>query len=173
MSDRAIVVIRVIKTFLCSSSVYSCHLFFISSASVRSLPFLSFIVPILAWNVPLICSVFMKRPLIFPILLFSSISLHCSFKKSSSSPSLLFPGTLHSVRYLSRFLPCLLFFFSPQLFVKPPQTTTLLSCISFFFFFEMGLVIASCTMSWTSAHSSSGTLTTRSNPFNLFVLCTV
>ena len=135
MSDRAIVVIRVIKTFLCSSSVYSCHLFFISSASVRSLPFLSFIVPILAWNVPLICSVFMKRPLIFPILLFSSISLHCSFKKASSSPSLLFPGTLHSVRYLSRFLPCLLFFFSPQLFVKPPQTTTLLSCISFFFFF--------------------------------------
>ena len=34
------------------SSVYSCHLFLISSASVRSIPFLSFIEPIFAWNVP-------------------------------------------------------------------------------------------------------------------------
>ena len=32
-------------TFLYSSSMYSCHLFLISSASVRSIPFLSFIVP--------------------------------------------------------------------------------------------------------------------------------
>ena len=34
-------------------SVYSYHLFLISSTSVRSLPFLSFIEPIFAWNVPL------------------------------------------------------------------------------------------------------------------------
>ena len=34
-----------------SSSVYSCHLFLISSASVRSIPFLSFILLIFAWNV--------------------------------------------------------------------------------------------------------------------------
>ena len=34
------------RCFLYSSSVYSCHLFLISSASVRSLPFLSFIEPI-------------------------------------------------------------------------------------------------------------------------------
>ena len=40
--------------FLYSSSVYSCHLFLISSASVRSIPFLSFIEPIFAWNVPLV-----------------------------------------------------------------------------------------------------------------------
>ena len=32
------------------SSVYSCHLFLISSASVRSLSILSFIVPIFVWN---------------------------------------------------------------------------------------------------------------------------
>ena len=31
------------------SSVYSCHLFLMFSASVRSIPFLSFIVPICAW----------------------------------------------------------------------------------------------------------------------------
>ena len=41
-------------SFLYSSYVYSCHLFLISSASVRSLPFLSFIEPIFAWNVPFI-----------------------------------------------------------------------------------------------------------------------
>ena len=37
--------------FLYSSSVYSCHLFLIPSASVRSLQFLSLIEPIFAWNV--------------------------------------------------------------------------------------------------------------------------
>ena len=36
------------------SSVCSCHLFLISSASVRSIPILSFIEPIFAWNVPLV-----------------------------------------------------------------------------------------------------------------------
>jgi len=34
-----------LTSFLYSSSVYSCHLFFIPSASVRPIPFLSFIVP--------------------------------------------------------------------------------------------------------------------------------
>ena len=34
--------------FVCSSSVFSCHLFLISSASLRALPFLSFIVSIFA-----------------------------------------------------------------------------------------------------------------------------
>ena len=33
------------RSFLYNSSVYSCHLFLISYASVRSIPFLSFIVP--------------------------------------------------------------------------------------------------------------------------------
>ena len=41
------------RSFLFSSSVPSCHLCLISSASVRSIPFVSFIVPIFAWNVPL------------------------------------------------------------------------------------------------------------------------
>ena len=64
------------------SSVYSCHLFLISSAYVRSIPFLSFIKPIFAWNVPLVSLIFLKRSLVFPILLFSSISLHWSLKKA-------------------------------------------------------------------------------------------
>ena len=53
VSDHIIVVIWVMKIFLYSSSVYSCHLFLISSAFIRSSPFLSFILPILSWNVPL------------------------------------------------------------------------------------------------------------------------
>ena len=56
------------RSFL-SSSVYSCHLFLISSASVRSILFLSFVVPIFAWNVPLVSLVFLKRSLVFPILI--------------------------------------------------------------------------------------------------------
>ena len=40
------------RFFLYNSSVYSCHLFKVFSTSVRSMLFLSFIVPIFAWNVP-------------------------------------------------------------------------------------------------------------------------
>ena len=54
------------RSFLYSSSEYSCHLL-ISSASVRSLPFLSFIVPIFAWNVPLVSLIFLKRSLVFSV----------------------------------------------------------------------------------------------------------
>ena len=37
-----------------SYSVYSCHLFLISATSVRSIQFLSFLVPIFVWNIPLV-----------------------------------------------------------------------------------------------------------------------
>ena len=69
------------RSFLYSSSVYSCHLFLISSASVRSISFLFFVEPIFAWNVPLV-SLILKRSLLFPNLLFSSISLHWSLRKA-------------------------------------------------------------------------------------------
>ena len=69
-----------LRSFL-YSSVYSCHLFLISSASVRSVQFLSFIVPIFAWNIPLVSLIFLKRSPVFTILLFSSISLHWSLRK--------------------------------------------------------------------------------------------
>ena len=70
------------RSFLYSSSVYSCHLFLISYAFVRSIPFLSFIVPIFAGIVPLVSLIFLKISLVFPILLFSSISLHWSLRKA-------------------------------------------------------------------------------------------
>ena len=53
-----------------------------SSASVGSTPFLSFIEPVFAWNVPLVSLIFLKRSLVFPILLFSSISLNWTLRKA-------------------------------------------------------------------------------------------
>ena len=42
-----------------------------------------------------------------------------------------------------------------------------------FFFLRMVLIPASCTVSWTSIHSSSGTLFITSNPLNLFLTSTL
>ena len=97
------------KLSLYSSSVYSCLLFLISSAYVRSMPFLSFIEPIFAWNVPLVSLVFL-RSLVFPIQLFFSISSHWSLRKGFLSLLVLFE-TLHSNEYIFSFLLCLLLLF--------------------------------------------------------------
>ena len=70
------------RSFFYNSSVYYFHLFLISYDSVRSTHFLSFIEPIFAWNVPLVSLIFLERSLVFPTLLFSSISLHWSLRKS-------------------------------------------------------------------------------------------
>ena len=48
------------RSFLYSYSVYSCHLFLMSSASVRSIQFLSFIEPIFAWNAPLVSLILLE-----------------------------------------------------------------------------------------------------------------
>ena len=119
---------RSLRPFLYSSSVYSFHLL-ISSAFVKFLLFLSFIVPILAWNVPLISLIFLTLSLAFPFYFFST-SLHCSLRKAFLSLLDILWNAAFSWIHLS--LSPLLFLFFPQLFVKPPQTTTLPSCISSF-----------------------------------------
>ena len=48
----------------------------------RSIQFLSFIEPISAWNIPLVSLIFLKRSLVFPLLLFSSLSVHWSLRKA-------------------------------------------------------------------------------------------
>ena len=100
------------------------HLFLISAASVRSVPFLSFIVSIFAWKVPLVSRIFLKRSLVFPILLFSSISLHCSLRKTFLSLLAILWNSA-SNGYGFPFLLCLLHLFYSQLFVRPPQTAIL------------------------------------------------
>ena len=118
------------RSFLYSSSVYSCHLFLISSASVRSIQFLSFIKPIFAWNVPLVSLIFLKRSLVFPFYCFP-LFLCADHWGRLSYLSLLFFGTLHSNEYIFPFLLCFLLLFFSQLFVRPPQTAILVFCISF------------------------------------------
>ena len=82
--------------------VFSCH-FLISYASVRSIPFLSFIEPIFALNVPLVSLIFLKRSIVFHIPLFSSIYFYWSLRKAFLF-LLEFFGTLLSNGYIYTFL---------------------------------------------------------------------
>ena len=110
--------------------------------------------PIISWNVPSVSLTFLKRSLVFPILLLYSIFLHWSFRKIIS---LLCFGTLHSDGYIFPFLHCLLLHFFSQLFVRS-TLTTILPCWTLFPPLGMVWVTTSCTMLWTFVHSSSGTL---------------
>ena len=156
-------------SFLSSSSVYSCHLFLISSAYLRFLPFLSFIVPIFAWNVPLVSLIFLKRSLVFPILLFFSISSHWSLRKAFLSLLAVLWNSVFKWVYLS-FSPLPLLLFFSELFVRPPQTFILPFCISVSWRWSWSLPPVQW---WCSIHSYSGTLSSRSNPLNLFVTSTI
>ena len=137
------------RSFLHSSSVYSCHLLLISSASVRSIPFLPFIVPIFAWKVPLVSLIFLKRSLVFPILLFSSISLYWSQRKPFLS--------LLAILWNSAFKRVYLCFcplpFASFIFTAICKTSSN-NHFAFLHFFFLGIILitASCTMSWTSVH---------------------
>ena len=123
-------IIWVWRSFLNTSSEYSWHLFFISSASVRSITFLSVTVPIFAWKFPLVSLIFLKRSLVFPILFFP-VFLCINHWGRLSYLFLLFFGTLHSNGYSFPFLLCLSLLFFTQLFVRPPWKTILPFCISF------------------------------------------
>ena len=115
-------VIESLRSVLYSSSVYPCHLFLILSASVMSLLFLSFIVPMLVGNLLLISPIFLKRSLVFPILLFSSISFHSSLKKVFFSVLALLWNSAFTWVYLSlsplpfTFLSLFFFFFGSFFF---------------------------------------------------------
>jgi len=123
-------------SFLYSSSVYSCYLFLISSPSVRSIPFPSFIVPIFAWNVPLLSLIFSKRSRLSHSVVFLYFFALIGEEGFLISPcySLELCTQMESFLF-SLFLICFLFFFSllffSQLFVRLPQTAILLFCISF------------------------------------------
>ena len=118
------------RSFWYSSSVYSCYLFLISSVFVRSIPFLSFIVPIFAGNVPLVSLIFLKRSLVFPILLFPSNFSHWSLRKGFLPLLAILWNSAFKWVYLS-FSALLFASLFSQLFVRPCQTTILLFCLSF------------------------------------------
>ena len=143
------------RSFCYSSSMYSCHLFLRSSASVRSIAFLSFIEPIFAWNIPLVSLIILMRSLVFLILLFSSISLQWSLRKAFLSLVAILWNSAFRWVYLS-FSPLL---FACLLFTAICKASSD-SHFAFFHYFFLGMVLIPvfCTMSWTSIHSSSGTL---------------
>ena len=64
---------------------------------------------------------FLKRSLVFPILLFSSISVHWSLRKAFLSLLAILWISAFRCLYLF-FSPLLLFLLFPQLFVRPPHT---------------------------------------------------
>ena len=98
---------------------------------------------------------FLEESLIFPILLFSSISLHWSLRKAFLPLLAILWNSAFKWIYLS---------FSPLLFTSLLFTAICKassdSHFAFLHFFSMGMVLipVSCTMSRTSVHSSSGTL---------------
>ena len=157
--------------------LYSCHLFFISYTSVRSWLFLSFIVPIFAWNVPLVSPISLNWSLVFTILFFP-LFFYCF-------P--LFLGIVHLKKafLLLHAILCNSIFSFPYPSLSPmPFTFLLFSSIckafsdhhfAFLHFFYLGVVLvtASYTMLWTSSHRFLGILSTRSNPLNLFVTSTI
>ena len=144
------------RSFSYSSSVYSCHLFLISSTSV-----IAFCCTILHTISVLYCAhlcrkcslsislIFLKRSLVFPILLFSE-------------GFLFFP--CYSLEFCIQMGICLLLLlscsplpFASLLFIDICKASSDNHFAFFhFFFFEMVLITASCTVS--SVHSPLGTV---------------
>ena len=148
------------RSFLYSSSVYSCHLFLISSASVRSIPFVFY------WaHLCMKCSLSVSNFLdnvsslshFIVFLYFFALITEEGFLLSLCSSLELY------IQMRISFLFSFAFRFSSQLFVRPPQTTI----SPFLHFFSLGMVLipASCTMSRTSIRSSSDTVSIRFIPW--------
>ena len=125
--------------FLYSSSVYSCHLFLLSSASVRSIPFLSSIVPIFAWTFPLVSLIFFSS--LFHCIVFLYLIAMITDEGFLISPCYsLELCTQIGVSFLLSFA----FRFSSQLFLRPPQTTILPFYISFSWGWSWSLLPVQC-----------------------------
>ena len=79
-------------------------------------------------NVPWYLLIFLKRSLVLPILLFSSISLHWSVRKAFLRLLVLLWNSAFKWVCLSFFSLCLSLLFFSQPFVRPSQTTNLPFC---------------------------------------------
>ena len=128
MSDHTIVIIRVMKIFFVQFVCVSCHPFLISSTSVTSVPFLSFIKPNMK------CSLGISNFLEEISSLSHSVLFLYFFVLIAEEGFLISScyswNAAFRCLYLS-FSPLLSPLFLSQLFVRPPQTAILLFCISF------------------------------------------
>ena len=119
------------RSFLYGSSVYSCHLFLISSASVRSIQFLVLYWAHLCMKCFLGSSNFLDEISSLSHSIFFPLFLCTDHWGRLSYLSLLFFGTLKSNRYIFPFLLCFSILFFSHMFVRPPQTAIWPFCISF------------------------------------------
>ena len=151
--------------------MYSCHLL-ISSASVRSIPFLSFIVPIFEWNVPLVSLIFLKPSLIFPILLFYFVFALITEEAFPISTCYSLELSIQmGISFLFSF--AFSFSFFSQLFIRPPQTTILQSFCLFAFLF-LGDDLDNCLLyNVTNLLPYFFSHSIRYNPLNPFLTSTV
>ena len=140
----------------------------LSNHLILSCPLL--LLPIFAWNIPLVSLIFLQRYLAFPFLLFSSISLHCSFKKAFLSVLAILWNSAFSWVY--DFLSLLLFLSLLFSAICRASSDNRFAFLCFFFFGKV-LVTTSCTMLQTSVHSFSGTRSIKFNPLNLLVTSAV
>ena len=117
-------------------------------------------------NVPLVSLIFLTRSLVFPILLFSSISLHWSLRKAIISLLAILCNTALKWVYLS---------FSPL-----PLASLLFTAVRkassdnhfaflHFFSWRWSWPLPPVQCHWTSIYSSSNILSIRSNPLNVFL----
>ena len=123
-----------------------------------------------AWIVPLVSLIFLKRSLVFTILLFSSVSLHWSLRKAFLSLlSILWNSAIKWI-YLSLSSLSL-----ASLLCSAIYKASLDNHFAFLHFFFLGMVLitVSHTMSHNSVYSSSGNLSIRSSSLNPFVTSTV
>ena len=142
------------------SSVHSCYLFLISSASVRSLTFVSFIVPLVTpiFLSNLYCLQFYYFPLILAVFIYEDFLIFPCY-----SPELCIPlciSFLFSFAFDFSYFPSCFKASSGNPFFK-----------SHLFFLGMVLMITSCTMLQTSP--SIVLQATRPNPLNLFFISTI
>ena len=144
-------------SLLYSPSVYCCHLSFTSLSSATTFPGLDFMAPHLALRDLVMCLISLKRSLVLPILLLSSICLHfCCMLIYLPFLALLWKAAFNILYFLSSPL-FLAFLRSSAIFIASSDS----HFVTFFLLaFGTYLSAVSFTISLMSFHSSSGSLST-------------
>ena len=137
------------RPFLYSSSVYSCHLFFNLLLLLCPYHFCPLLCPSLHEVFPWYL-IFLKRYLVFPILLFSSISLHWLPRKAFLSLLDILWNSAYKWVYISFSLLPL----ASLLIAICKASSDNHFAFLHFCFLGMVLIPVSCTMSQISIHSS-------------------
>ena len=113
------------------------------------------IVPIFAWNIPLVSLIFLKRSQVFPILFFSSIFCIDRWGRLSYRSLVVF-WILNSNGYIFPLFLCLSHFYFSLLIFKASSDNHF-AFLNFLFGRKVSIT-TSCTMLWIFVHSPSGTL---------------